>query len=74
MLNNKCYFLVFGANVLNINDKTNYTATISASRISYLELLLLYSGTISFILRTVAISSNCFAISTRASISAHTSS
>lgn len=44
-------------------------SAISLSKDSYTELLLLYSGTISFILRTVAMLSNCFAMSTSSSMS-----
>ena len=44
------------------------------SSTSYTELLLLYSGTISFIFRTVAILSNFFAMSTSSSMSLATSS
>ena len=48
-----------------ISKTTSLTGTFcSWSSCSYLELLLLYSGTISFILRTVAISSYFFEIST----------
>ena len=46
----------------------------SWSSTSYTELLLLYSGTICFILRTVAMLSNCLAMSTSSSISRETSS
>ena len=47
---------------------------LALSSTSYTELLLLYSGTICFILRTVSMLSNCLAISTRSSISRETSS
>ena len=54
-------------------DKDESVAESYLSNTSYTELLLLYSGTISFIFRTVSMLSNFLAMSTSSSISRETS-